>query len=57
MAMTDNRDTPQGLAFALAAYGLWGFLPLLLRPATRPVLSGKRHLITDDLPPQAKRRV
>lgn len=24
-------DTPQGLAFALAAYGLWGFLPLYLK--------------------------
>ena len=31
MAMTDNRDTPQGLAFALGAYGLWGFLPLYMK--------------------------
>ena len=29
--MTENRDTPQGLAFALAAYGLWGFLPLYMK--------------------------
>ncbi|WP_372674474.1 EamA family transporter RarD [Aquicoccus sp.] len=27
----ENRDTPQGLAFALTAYGLWGFLPLYLK--------------------------
>ena len=27
----ENRDTPQGLAFALAAYGFWGFLPLYLK--------------------------
>ncbi len=27
----DDRDTPQGLAFALTAYGLWGFLPLYLK--------------------------
>ena len=29
--MDDNRDTPQGLAFALAAYGIWGFLPLYMK--------------------------
>lgn len=27
----ENVDTPQGLAFALAAYGLWGFLPLYMK--------------------------
>ncbi|MGX9356363.1 EamA family transporter RarD [Roseobacteraceae bacterium S113] len=26
-----NEDTPQGLAFALGAYVLWGFLPLYLK--------------------------
>lgn len=26
-----NEDTPQGLAFALSAYGLWGFLPLYMK--------------------------
>ena len=31
MTPTDNRDTPQGLAFALGAYGLWGFLPLYMK--------------------------
>ncbi|MEL7301640.1 MAG: EamA family transporter RarD [Pseudomonadota bacterium] len=29
--MTENRDTPEGLAFALGAFGLWGFLPLYLK--------------------------
>ncbi len=27
----ENRDTPQGLAFAVSAYFLWGFLPLYLK--------------------------
>ncbi len=26
-----NKDTPAGFGFALAAYGLWGFLPLYLK--------------------------
>lgn len=26
-----SEDTPQGLAFALTAYGLWGFLPLYMK--------------------------
>lgn len=28
---TENRDTPQGLGFAITAYVLWGFLPLYLK--------------------------
>lgn len=28
---TDNTDTPRGLAFVLAAYILWGFLPLYMK--------------------------
>ncbi|MDF1727387.1 MAG: EamA family transporter RarD [Sulfitobacter sp.] len=28
---TANRDTPQGLAFALSAYGFWGFLPIYMK--------------------------
>ncbi len=28
---TDNIDTPQGLAFVIAAYFLWGFLPLYMK--------------------------
>lgn len=31
MTPAENRDTPQGLAFALGAYGIWGFLPLYLK--------------------------
>lgn len=27
----ENTDTPQGLAFAISAYVLWGFLPLYLK--------------------------
>ncbi|WP_137701032.1 EamA family transporter RarD [Marimonas lutisalis] len=27
----ENRDTPQGLVFALTAYGLWGFMPLYMK--------------------------
>ncbi len=29
--MTENKDTPQGLAFAVTAYVLWGFLPLYMK--------------------------
>ncbi len=27
----DNVDSPRGLAFAITAYGLWGFLPLYMK--------------------------
>ncbi|APG48578.1 EamA family transporter RarD [Phaeobacter porticola] len=27
----ENKDTPQGLAFAVAAYLMWGFLPLYMK--------------------------
>lgn len=27
----DNTDTPQGLAFAISAYVMWGFLPLYMK--------------------------
>lgn len=29
--MKQNDDTPEGFAFALGAYGLWGFLPIYLK--------------------------
>ncbi len=29
--MAQNEDTPQGLAFAVTAYVLWGFLPLYMK--------------------------
>ncbi|UWQ91728.1 EamA family transporter RarD [Rhodobacteraceae bacterium M382] len=31
MSPSENRDTPQGLAFAVSAYVMWGFLPLYLK--------------------------
>ncbi len=30
MVHPENKDTPAGLAFALTAFGLWGFLPLYM---------------------------
>ncbi|WP_424941503.1 EamA family transporter RarD [Aliiroseovarius sp. S253] len=33
-ARPENVDTPQGLAFAITAYVLWGFLPLYLKLLT-----------------------
>lgn len=29
--MSENKDTPEGFAFAVTAYVLWGFLPLYLK--------------------------
>ncbi len=31
MVNSENRDTPAGLAFALTAYFMWGFLPLYMK--------------------------
>ncbi len=31
MAIKSNVDSPRGFGFALAAYGLWGFLPLYMK--------------------------
>lgn len=31
MNTSENKDTPAGLAFALAAYFMWGFLPLYMK--------------------------
>ncbi len=31
MTQRENTDTPQGLAFAITAYVLWGFLPLYMK--------------------------
>lgn len=30
-AQTTNQDTPQGLAYAMGAYVIWGFLPLYMK--------------------------
>ncbi|MDU8929238.1 EamA family transporter RarD [Alisedimentitalea sp. MJ-SS2] len=49
--MTENRDTPQGLAFALAAYGLWGFLPLYMKLLSHiPAAEVVTHRILWSLP-------
>ncbi len=31
MPLNQDKDTARGLAFALTAYGLWGFLPLYMK--------------------------
>ena len=31
LTIQPDQDTPRGLAFALTAYGLWGFLPLYMK--------------------------
>lgn len=31
MTPAENRDTPQGLAFAISAYVMWGFLPFYMK--------------------------
>ncbi|GLO71972.1 permease [Phaeobacter inhibens] len=31
MPQPENKDTPQGLAFAVSAYLMWGFLPLYMK--------------------------
>jgi chloramphenicol-sensitive protein RarD len=31
MENPENRDTPAGLAYAVSAYVLWGFLPLYMK--------------------------
>ncbi|AUQ72087.1 EamA family transporter RarD [Phaeobacter inhibens] len=31
MPQLENKDTPQGLAFAVSAYLMWGFLPLYMK--------------------------
>jgi chloramphenicol-sensitive protein RarD len=31
MHLTENTDSPRGLAFAISAYVMWGFLPLYLK--------------------------
>ena len=51
MSTSQNSDTPQGFAFAISAYFLWGFLPLYMKlldhvPAAEVVL----HRIVWSLP-------
>ncbi|SLN35860.1 EamA family transporter RarD [Pseudooctadecabacter jejudonensis] len=48
---TPNVDTPQGLAFAISAYLLWGFLPLYLKALSHvPVLEVIGHRVIWSVP-------
>lgn len=50
-AIKPNEDTPQGLAFAIAAYVLWGFLPLYLKLVSHiPVMEVIAHRILWSVP-------
>lgn len=46
-----NRDTPQGFAYALTAYLLWGFLPLYMKAmAHLPMLEVLAHRVIWSVP-------
>ena len=46
-----NRDTPQGLGFAVSAYFLWGFLPIYLKWASHiPPAEVVSHRIVRSVP-------
>ncbi len=50
-APPQNRDTPQGFAYALLAYGLWGFLPLYMKQlAHLPTLEVLAHRVIWSVP-------
>ncbi|MFY0619798.1 EamA family transporter RarD [Shimia sp.] len=47
----ENVDTPQGLAFAMTAYLLWGFLPLYMKLASHmPALEVVAHRVIWSVP-------
>ncbi|MEM9968268.1 MAG: EamA family transporter RarD [Pseudomonadota bacterium] len=47
----DNRDTPEGLAFAISAYFLWGFLPLYMKMLSHmPAIEVVAHRILWSIP-------
>lgn len=47
----NNIDTPRGLAFAISAYVLWGFLPLYLKTVSHvPVLEVISHRVIWSIP-------
>lgn len=51
IAQRQNEDTPQGLAYAVTAYLLWGFLPLYLKLANHiPVVEVVAHRVIWALP-------
>lgn len=46
-----NEDTPQGVLFALMAYGLWGFLPLYMKIMSHiPVMEVLVHRVLWSIP-------
>ncbi|GHC46103.1 EamA family transporter RarD [Neogemmobacter tilapiae] len=48
---TQNRDTPQGFAYALTAYLLWGFLPFYMKAmAHLPTLEVLAHRVIWSVP-------
>lgn len=50
-ATKPNEDTPQGLAFAITAYVLWGFLPLYLKLVSHiPVMEVIAHRVLWSVP-------
>lgn len=49
--LSENIDTPQGLAFALSAYLMWGFLPLYLKALSHiPALEVVAHRVIWSVP-------
>ena len=47
----ENVDTPQGLAYAMTAYLLWGFLPLYMKlVAHMPALEVVAHRVIWSVP-------
>ena len=48
---SENVDTPQGLAFAVSAYLMWGFLPLYLKAVSHiPALEVVAHRVIWSVP-------
>lgn len=48
---SENIDTPQGLAFAISAYVMWGFLPLYLKAVAHiPALEVVAHRVIWSVP-------
>ncbi len=51
LTMKPNEDTPQGLAFAVAAYVMWGFLPLYMKLVSHiPAAEVVAHRVIWSLP-------
>ena len=49
--ISENTDSPQGLAFAISAYVMWGFLPLYLKAVSHiPALEVVAHRVIWSVP-------